>query len=236
MLYWVPEPKWDPTNKPKSARKRNFDTEREGRKYAGSIYHRWYLVHQDLMKIANWYFIGGIPEGHRDTWLFLASVSLSWFVPYDRIEYEIIKIAQRWTQGLTVKEARRTMRPIIRRAEAAMRGEKVVWKGVEVDPRYRFRRLTLYEWIRAIIPDELLPELRAIIPDELRAQHKKEADAERDRVAEGRYQDHYTFDGVRVSNENNRATAKLMRAKGMTYRAIATELGFHHDTIREWCK
>jgi hypothetical protein len=221
-------PEWKPSNKPRSARIRSLGAAREGRKYKGSIYHRWYLVYQDLMKIADWYFLGGIPEGHRDTWLFLASVSLSWFVPYDRIEEEIIKTAQMWTPGLTVKEARRTMRPIIRRAQAAMRGEKVVWNGIEVDPRYRFRRSTLYNWMQAIIPAELLPQLRAIIPDELRAQHKKEADA-------GRWDDHYTKTGVRVSNEDKRTTARQMRAKGMTYQEIATEMDMPLSTIARWC-
>jgi len=224
---WVPFDKSKP--KSKSARIRSLGAAREGRKYKGSIYHRWYLVYQDLMKIADWYFLGGIPEGHRDKWLFLASVALSWFLPSDRLEEEIIKTAQMWTPGLTVKEARRTMRPIIRRAEAAMRGEKVLFNGIEVDPRYRFRRSTLYNWMQAIIPAELLPQLRAIIPDELRAQHKKEADA-------GRWDDHYTKTGVRVSNEDKRATARQMRANGKTQTAISEELGVHVNTIAKWLK
>jgi hypothetical protein len=40
----------------------------------------------------------------------------------------------------------------------------------------------------------------------------------------------------RAMNEDKRASARLMRAQGMSLRAIAAELGVHHDTVREWCK
>jgi len=39
-----------------------------------------------------------------------------------------------------------------------------------------------------------------------------------------------------LANEDKRASARLMRLKGMSLRAIAAELGVHHDTVREWCK
>jgi hypothetical protein len=38
------------------------------------------------------------------------------------------------------------------------------------------------------------------------------------------------------ASEDKRASARLMRAQGMSLRAIAAELGVHHDTVREWCK
>jgi len=38
------------------------------------------------------------------------------------------------------------------------------------------------------------------------------------------------------SSEDKRSSARLMRAQGLSLRAIASELGVHHDTVREWCK
>jgi len=39
-----------------------------------------------------------------------------------------------------------------------------------------------------------------------------------------------------AQSEDKRATARIMRAQGMSLRAIAAELGVHHDTVREWCR
>ncbi|PQJ96967.1 replication protein [Chromatium okenii] len=189
--------------KTRSAQVHSFSAKPNGRKKYGSIYQWWSLVHQDLMKIGDYYLpSGGIPEGHRDIWLFLTLLSLSWFVPAARVKSEMLKLARRYTPGL-MNDVQRQMLPIINRAEASMRGEKIIFNGKTVDPRYQFKRETLFEWIQEIIPDELQSELRAIIPNELRTQRRKERDKARpprDRMKEGRYQDHYTKDGVRESN------------------------------------
>ena len=108
----------------------------------------------------------------------------------------------------------------------------MVWNGKEIDPRYRFKRQTLYDWLAPIIPDNLLHELRAIIPDEV----ARERDKARNRSVEGRYATNYTGQGVRASNEEKRATARLLRAQGRTYRAIAAELDMNEKTIRNWCR
>ncbi len=39
----------------------------------------------------------------------------------------------------------------------------------------------------------------------------------------------------REAREQDRATARLLRAKRWTYRKIAAELGVHHRTIENWC-
>jgi len=112
-----------------------------------------------------------------------------------------------------------------------------------VDPRYRFRRQTLYDWIGDIIPRELRSQMRAIIPDDEALWRKMERDAEReetrkrrDRVKEGRYATHNTMEGVRASNEQRRATARLMRTAGKSYREIAAELGVSLGIVHLWCR
>lgn len=116
----------------------------------------------------------------------------------------------------------------VERAEAAKRGEKVTWQGEEVDPRYHFRRASLYKRLKGLIPDAMLPKLRAIIPDRLATERKKERNQDR-------YEDHYTGQGVRLSNEDKRASARLMRANGDSLRKIAKELGVSHEIVRRWC-
>ncbi|MBK1642906.1 hypothetical protein CKO12_13720, partial [Chromatium okenii] len=96
-----------------------------------------------------------------------------------------------------------------------------------------------FEWIQEIIPAELQSELRAIIPNELRTQRRKERDKARpprphDRMNDKDYLDHYTLDGVRVSNREKRDRALQMRAEGMTFAAIAKEVGVTATTVRQW--
>jgi DNA invertase Pin-like site-specific DNA recombinase len=85
-----------------------------------------------------------------------------------------------------------------------------------------------------LIPPDLLPEMRAIIPDEEARRRDKARQAARNRAAEGRYATNYTKTGVRECNEQKRATARLMRAAGKSYREIAAELGVSLDTAYRW--
>jgi hypothetical protein len=206
---------------------------RQGRKaprvISGSIYERWYKVYGDLLTIAK-HHGGLIPEGHRDAWLFLTAVALSWFTKAEALEAEIENAARTFTT-LTPMEVRKVARTIQHRAELAAQGETVEWAGQKVDPRYRFRRATLYTWLRGLIPDALLPELRAIIPDVVARERKLIND--RERYWDGR-EAAYTGDGVRVGNEQKRVTARLMAAQGMSIRAIAEALGVGKSTIDRW--
>lgn len=195
----------------------------------GSIYARWHLVFQDLLAISSHYG-HSIPEGYRDKWLFLAGVALSWFTHAEGIEDEIIGLAHKHTD-LAQQEIRQAMQPTLKRALQAASGHKFEWQGQKVDPRYRFRRQTLYDWIGDLIPAGLLPKMRAIIPDD----EADRRDKARNRATEGRYATNYTGQGVRASNEDKRATARLLRAQGRSYRVIAAELGVSHPTAIKWC-
>jgi hypothetical protein len=203
----------------------------------GSIYERWHLVYQDLLRISG-YHGHQIPEGYRDKWLFLAGVALSWFTHPQGIEDEILGLGRDHTD-LDEREMRQALDPSLKRALQAAEGHKLSWNGQQVDPRYRFKRQTLYDWVGDLIPPDLLPEMRAIIPDEEARRRKAERNAAqektRNRAKEGRYATNYTKTGVRACNEQKRATARLMRAAGKSYREIAEELGVSHETVRLWC-
>ena len=187
----------------------------------GSIYARWHLVYQDLLRISA-HHGHSIPEGYRDKWLFLAGVALSWFTHPQGIEHELVSLGGAHTD-LGDREIAQAGQPSLKRALQAAAGHKLEWRGEMIDPRYRFRRQTLYDWVGDLIPASLLPKMRAIIPDE-EGQRRKKA----------RYATHYTGQGVRASNEEKRATARLLRAQGLTYRAIAAELGVGRTAAQRW--
>jgi len=153
----------------------------------GSIYARWHLVYQDLLKIADWHLLGGIPEGARNDWLFLSAVSLSWFANPATLKSELERQAKAWTPGLTIAEVRSAIKSPLERAARAAEGNRFEWQGEPCDPRYKFRRETLLEWMQPIIPPDLAPQLRAIVSSEVKAKHEREREAKRDRVAEGRH-------------------------------------------------
>jgi hypothetical protein len=193
----------------------------------GSIYDWWHLVYRDLLAIAEKHWFGGIPEGHRDQFLFLSSVALSWFAHTDTLEDELTRRARTWTPGLKVSEVRDAISPAIQRAHRAAAGEKVLFNGEERDPRYWYKRETLHGLMEPLIDAELAPTLRAIIPAEVRQERRQARDA-------ARYEDHYTGQGVKASNEQQRATARILRAQGKSLRVIAAELGVSLDTACRW--
>jgi len=175
---------------PKAAQVRDLATARADRGQrlrTGSIYDWWHLVYRDLISIAEKHWFGGIPEGHRDQFLFLSSVALSWFAHPSTLEAELTRRAQTWTPGLKAREVRAAIDSSLKRAQRAAAGETVLFNGQQRDPRYWYKRETLHGLMAPLIDAELAPTLRAIISDEIREQHRREAEAKRDRVVEGRY-------------------------------------------------
>ena len=148
------------------------------------------------------------------------------------IEHELVSLGGAHTD-LNGPEIAQAGQPSLKRALQAAAGHKLEWvahgtgRGEMVDPRYRFRRQTLYDWVGDLIPPSLLPKMRAIIPDEEGQRRKGGRD-------KSRYATHYTGQGVRTSNEEKRATARLLRAQGCTQQAIADNLGVTQQTVSKW--
>lgn len=197
----------------------------------GSIYQWWQLVYADLITIADQ--LGGIKTGHRDTYLFLYAVALSWFASPETLESEIILVARKLMPEFRAKEVQKAIQPNLNRVQKFLNGEKVIWQGKERDPRYWFKRETLFKLLEKIIPTDMYPDLRAILPLEVIQQRKAEADQSRNR--QDRYKDKNTKSGVRASNQEKAAQARELRVSGKTYQAIAKELGVSLNAVYRWC-
>jgi len=208
-----------------SARKRKPT----GRPHTGSIYDWWHLVYRDLIAIADHYWFGGVPDGHRDQILFLMSVALSWFAHPDVLKDEIVHTARTFTPTLTVAEVETQMAAAISRAQTAASGQTVLWRDTQVDPRYRFKAETLREWLGDLIAPELHGHLRALAPADVIKQRKQERDATR-------WSGKNTGQGYRAGNEEKHATARILKAQGHSIRSIAAELGVSVSTVHGWTK
>lgn len=188
----------------------------------GSIYARWHLVYRDLLTIAEHYFLGGIPHGHRNDWLFLSAVALSWFANPATLRGELERVAATWTPDLRLSEVRSAIKTPLDRAAMAAEGKMIEWQGQPCDPRYRFKRETLLEWMQSIITPDLAPLLRAIVPAEVKtkrhAEAKKQYEATRDRVMEGRHETHQRGRKQGSIQENSLAQQKPWEVLGISRR------------------
>lgn len=187
-------------------------------------YRRWHLVLADLHRIGSHH--GQIPEGHRNEFLFLGSVALSWFAAPESIAAEVGELAKLYCSDITETEAVRAASQSIERAKLAAGGEHKMWAGEVVDPRYRFKRKTLWERLEPIAAP-VAGKLRAVITDEIAAEHKRERD-------KARWRDHNTREGYRVGNAEKVAQARSYAAAGRTQQEIASALGVGQSTVSRW--
>lgn len=196
-----------------------------------SNHRRWHYVLKDLQKIGIYH--QKIPEHYRNEYLFLSSVALSWFASPESIDAEVQDIAARFCPDITLQEATQAASASIARAMAAAAGEKTTWCGIEKDPRYHFKRKTLFERIGPLaLP--ILDQLQAIIPEELASAREADRQSHRDRTAEGRYRDKNTGKGHRLGNAETVALARSLRAEGKSVREISSALNKSIGSVHAW--
>jgi len=181
----------------------------------------WHRL-EDLRKLAE--LRGGVQEGWRMLWMFwsLNFLLLSGATHSGQMFHEARALAreigflQGWTEG--------DLSTLFRKAQAFERGERIEHGGREYPPLYTPRNQTLIEVFR-ITPDEER-HLCTIISEIVAAERHAERQNARRRAA-----------GAKAhGTEQDRASARLMRAQGMSLRAIAAELGVSHEIVRKWCK
>lgn len=212
-----------------SAARARKKAEKGPRKASGTIFDRWYHVYRDLHRILDFHWFGGVPEGHRNNILFHLSNALSWFTRYEALRDEINAIARTQIPSLSSREVQEYTGSIVKRAQEAAQGQFRKHNDQKVDPRYRYRRQTLYDALSPLIPSTLLPNMRAIIPDELAHERKQTRD-------KSRYADSNTGLGFRQGNVEKRAQALKMRSQGLPITHIAQTLSVDPKTIRRWAQ
>jgi hypothetical protein len=105
---------------------------------------------QALVSRVRW--SGELPEGQRDIWMFLACNAMSWLAIPEVLERETHALACEVTPWHD-RETKTRMHAIFNRALMASRGERIEWRGLEIDPRYKFKTETIIELLD-ISPEE----------------------------------------------------------------------------------
>jgi hypothetical protein len=194
-----------------------------------SIFDWWMAVYKDLYLIIEYHWPTGVAEGHRDRMVFLLAVALSWFTTGDALDAEVVSVARRIAPTLSEVEVLSYTSSVRGRAVRASEGERDVWRGTPRDPRYHFKRATLYDWLADLIAPALEQKLTAIMSKEERDRRRSEREGARDRVAEGRHRSTH-------APEETRTRARLLSLEGHSPRTIASMLSVPRSTVADWLR
>jgi len=181
---------------------------------------------EDLRTLAE--IRGGVAEGERMQHLFwrLNFLLLSGATHSGQMYHEAAALARELDPQWNYRSAE--LMTLYTKAKAFEAGEKVEFGGKQFAPLYTPKNDTLISLFH--ITDDEQRKLRTIISRDMATERRRDRDRKRDearrRAAGAKAQ----------GTEQDRASARLMRSNGMSLRAIAAELGVHHDTVREWCK
>ena len=160
----------------------------------------------------------------RDRWMFVAGVAMSWLAIPQVLRRELYALA-REVGGWTEAQAKSKLHAVFRTAHASARGEKVEWRGMKVDPRYRLKNQTIIEALE-ITPEEER-ELRTIIGDDERRRRDRARDEKRRREAGAMTRQDYL-----VRAAKRRVEARRLAKKGKSLRKIAEELGISKSAVQ----
>lgn len=140
---------------------------------SGATY--WESVLSDLQRLRAYRCAdGALPEGQRDSWLFVAGVAISWISPAEVLGREIMSLA-REAAGWRDSETKSRMSAIIKRARQAADGQKLDFGGREVDCRYRMKANTIVEWLNIDPAEQRAAGLRVLVDED----RKRERSIER---------------------------------------------------------
>lgn len=150
---------------------------------------------RDLEKIADRFFLAGIPEGYRDTFAMAVATDLAWVTPLQQADHfadlAIRKlrmmgcVVDERTRGackgrvnppLSIAEARRNLGSVVQRFRDAAAGAKVEFGGELRDPRYWYGTERRWAALAPLIgqDEDLLGQLEEILPKHRR---RKEQDS-----------------------------------------------------------
>ena len=160
----------------------------------------------------------------RDRWMFVAGVAMSWLAIPQVLRRELYALS-REVGGWTEAQAKSKLHAVFRTAHASARGEKVEWRGMKLDPRYRLKNQTIIEALE-ITPEEER-ELRTIIGDDERRRRDRTRDEKRRREAGAMTRKEYL-----VRAAKRRAEARRMSREGKSLRKIAEELGISKSAVQ----
>ncbi len=196
----------------------------------------WAKRLDDLEKIRELRWAACQWTDHRQMWMFLMGCAVGWTVgdaDYDlgrrRIREEMIEIAAQ-AVGWHDRRTEVQLGTVLRRTEAAWRGERVEYQGQSRDMRYHFKNKTIIEEYLYITPYEE-QFMSTIISDTERLRRDRERKALLRRDAGMMHRAAYEKKAAQ-----KREVARRLAGQGQTKKQIAEALGVHPKTVQRYIR
>ena len=184
----------------------------------------------DLEAVAAHRWGDAVPEGHRDTFLFLGAAHIALTMnDHGHLWHEIATWARRLVPaGYVERDFKSACSTLMDRARRAAAGEKVQWNGAERSPLYQYSRDTIIN-MAGITDDEMRAlQLQALISRDVKNQRRRDKRREGGRVDRERVTGLGRTDyeaARRMAAEARAAEVERLRQQGMTWAAVADRLG-----------
>ncbi|MDC8771725.1 hypothetical protein [Roseateles albus] len=183
---------------------------------------------RSLSELRGWTSTGA-PAGRRDMMMFLSACFLADSRLCIDINPQLKSLASEFAPTWTVAELASCTSTALSRAAAAERGEKVLFGGAEVCPRYRFKNSTLVNLLD-ISPYEQRQLQTIFGPDEVRRR-------DRERKARQRLEAGCESREAYLARAAEAAIkARSLKANGFTRSQIAAALGVSLAAVTGYCK
>lgn len=187
----------------------------------------WEARLTDLQRLRELRWAEHMMRDYRSRWMFLSGVAMGWTIGIQ--DYENARqVYRRELSDLALEAAgwhdRRTLSQlgtVIRRTEAAWRGEKVEYGGEERDPRYHLSNQRIIDDLEIDAHEE--SHMQTIISADTR-RRRDNAEKERKRREAGIPERKGKWHAEAV---------RLRRDEGLPYRAIGERLGVSHTAVRK---
>lgn len=185
-----------------------------------------------LARIRGWN--DGAPDGSRDLAIFVGACFLAQALPnvprfYDELRLLGREFAPHWSMAAVNASAS----AVVTRMKMLSAGQKVEYRGLQVDPRYRWRNDTLIQQF-GILPLEER-QLRTIVSHGEAARRAAEREVAR-RAAKREATGRLPRDVYESNAEQRRATARILRAQGKPWSEVANAVGYRNaESARKAC-
>jgi hypothetical protein len=179
----------------------------------------WSVRLADLHKIADGRYGGALPPGERDAWMLMASTAMSWLVPAGAMEREIVGLGDRLA-GWSERETKARMSTVIKRAQMVEAGRMLEWNGRQRKAQYHFTTANIIDRLSITDAEMRSFDLRALVNEDVKRDRDRARWHKRREAAGG--SDRKAWLGAAAARADQ---AKALREAGMTWQAIAAEMG-----------
>lgn len=176
-----------------------------------------------LAKIRGW--THGAPIGQRDMPVFLSAALMAQAIVVPHLSQEVIAIAKKFAPTWSKAEIQSCVASVLSRAVAASKGEKLEYKGRQVDPRYIFRTDTLLTLL------DITAEEEAQMTTIIGKSEARRRDAERSKRAR-EHAGAVSRETYEAAADARRKKAKEIREAGRSWAEVGAELGITATAAR----